>query len=229
MHQPSPAVASCDNEVLNQTASTVSALPISAIPSKDPGSRHPPPPAAASCDKEVLSHSLHSQCSPSSHYPIESPMAGTDQPPSSVAALCNKEIPNHTASTVSAHLTSTTSSTDPGSSLTCDWLIFSACLLNYRSLMHKLCSFPSFVHSSPFKVIGVVETSLTPSIFDNEILSSQFTIFHRDRPTRGGGVLLAAHKSISSRLVSSPPNLEVISVDCVLKFSVILCIVYTTL
>ena len=88
-------------------------------------------------------------------------------------------------------------------------------------------NFQSFVYSSPYKVIGVVETWLTPSIFDNEILPSQYFIFRKDRPTRGGGVLLAVHKLISARLASSPLNLEVITVECYLNFPVTFCIVYS--
>ena len=138
---------------------------------------------------------------------------------------CDKVVLNHTDATVTAHPTSAILSKDSGTSLSCDWL-FSCLSFIFRSLLHKLSSFQSFVYSFPFKVIGVVETWFTSSIFDNKILPPEFSIFCKDRPTRGGGVSLAVHKHIYVRLVSSP-NLEVISVQCFLKFSVIICIVYS--
>ena len=37
------------------------------------------------------------------------------------------------------------------------------------------------------------------------------TLYQKDRATRGGGVLIAVNESLSSRLLSSPPDLEVIT------------------
>ena len=38
------------------------------------------------------------------------------------------------------------------------------------------------------------------SLYNNEILPAIFTIYRRDRCTRGGGVLIAVSNAISSRL-----------------------------
>ena len=89
-----------------------------------------------------------------------------------------------------------------------------------------MSSFQSFVYTSHYQVIGVTETWLSPCIYDNEILPSQYTIFRQDRSSRGGGVLLAISKSISASPVSSPPDLEAVSVVCDLNEPLTFCVVY---
>ena len=62
-------------------------------------------------------------------------------------------------------------------------------------------------------------------IFDYEILLTNYTIFHKDRRSRGGGVLVAVDSSLSCYEVASPPDLEVISVKI---GHILLCTVYIT-
>ena len=64
------------------------------------------------------------------------------------------------------------------------------------------------------------------SISDFEILPANFSIFRKDRGTRGGGVLIAVDASIPCSVVSSPSNLEVITVKIGLNTPVLLCTVY---
>ena len=118
---------------------------------------------------------------------LDNPIESWKHQPLWVIPTCDKVVLNHTDTTINAHPTSAILSKDSGISLSCDWL-FSCLSFIFRSLMHKLSSFQSFVYSSPFKVIGVVETCFTSSIFDNKILPSEFSILRKDRPTRGGGV-----------------------------------------
>ena len=71
------------------------------------------------------------------------------------------------------------------------WLV-SAYYINARSIVNKLDKFQSLTYASSFDIIGVTETWLTNEIFDNEIiLPSCYILFHKDRPSHGGGVLLA--------------------------------------
>ena len=70
------------------------------------------------------------------------------------------------------------------------------------------------------------ETWLSDYIFNNEILPAGYTIYRRDRLSRGGGVLIAVHNSISSWLVSTPADLEVVTVGVQLQHVVILSCVY---
>ena len=73
---------------------------------------------------------------------------------------------------------------------------------------------------------AVTETCLSDFILDKEIIPCDYLIFHTDRPTRGRGVLLAIHSSIPTKLLSSPPNLKIVSVKWNCKTSIIICPVY---
>ena len=75
------------------------------------------------------------------------------------------------------------------SSHSIDWL--RVCLFNSRSLVNKLSNFQSFVYTSNFNILCITETWLTDSVFDLEILPTDFTIYRKDRHSRGGGVLIA--------------------------------------
>ena len=95
-----------------------------------------------------------------------------------------------------------------------NWLSssISVCLFYSRSLVHKLSKFQSFVYFNPLDIYCITETWLSDVIFDNEILSSGYNIFRKDRGSRGGSVLLAVADSIPTQLLPSPPNLEVLSI-----------------
>ena len=75
---------------------------------------------------------------------------------------------------------------------------------NARSIVNKLKDFQSLVYTKSFDIIGISETWLTDNIYDNEILPTGYTIFRKDRPSRGGGVLLAVNNTIPCQLISSP-------------------------
>ena len=86
------------------------------------------------------------------------------------------------------------------------------CLWNARSLVNKLRSFQSFVYSSSFSIYAITETWVTSSIFDGELLPSDYLIYRHDRPTRGWGVLIAVHHTYPSRQIPSPSHLEILLV-----------------
>jgi len=67
---------------------------------------------------------------------------------------------------------------------------------------------------------------LSASIFDLEILPTNYIIYRKDRSTRGGGVLIALEESIPSSIIPSPGDLEVISVRIQLNCSISICTVY---
>ena len=75
-------------------------------------------------------------------------------------------------------------------------------------------------------MIAITETWLTENIFDSEILPNQYIIYRNDRQSRGGGVLLAVQTHISSKLLSSPTNLEMLTVELNLSKRIIICVVY---
>ena len=70
-------------------------------------------------------------------------------------------------------------------------------LMNIRNLVNKLSNFQSFICSSDFSILCITETWLSKDIFDNEIIPSGYTIYRKDRDSRGGGVLLAVKDNIT--------------------------------
>ena len=91
--------------------------------------------------------------------------------------------------------------------------------------MNKLHDFQSFIYSSSFNVIAIVETWVSHFITDNEILPTGFSIYRKHRKSRGGGVLLAIHCSLPSLQLQSPPDLEVVAVQIGFKGNVAICVV----
>ena len=97
---------------------------------------------------------------------------------------------------------------------------------NCHSLVNKLTSFQCFVYSSSFLIFALTKMWLSSSILNGEILPSGYLIYRRDRGSRGGGVMLAVHNSLSSRQLSTPPNLEIVSVEVAVSSPVLVCVVY---
>ena len=70
------------------------------------------------------------------------------------------------------------------------------------------------------------ETWLTDSLFDNEILPTNYTIFRKDCSSHGGGVLIAVNNSISCTQVTSPDGLEAISIQLNLSNLITVWVIY---
>ena len=100
------------------------------------------------------------------------------------------------------------------------------CLMNSRSLVNKLNKFQSFTLSSKSRILAVTETWLSDRILDNEIIPAGFNIYRNDRPSRGGGVLIAVDRSLPSRPLAVPFGHEVVTVEVKCPHVVILCVVY---
>jgi len=81
--------------------------------------------------------------------------------------------------------------------------------INARSVVNKINQIQNFVYSNSVDILGVTETWLTDSIYDQEILPTNFTIYHKDRDSRGGGVMIAVRNNIHSELTPLDCNLEV--------------------
>ena len=84
----------------------------------------------------------------------------------------------------------------------------------------------NYVYSSNF---DATETWLSESVFDQEILPANYNIYRKDRPSRGGGVLIAVKDTIPVSVV--PSNLsnntpETIAVRLNLRKPIILGCVY---
>ena len=84
------------------------------------------------------------------------------------------------------------------------------------------------MHSTSYTLYCVqLETWLSNSRFDNEILPSDFLLYRKDRKSREGGVIIAIKSLLSSSLIPSPEKFEVAMVRVVLNKRVItICTVY---
>ena len=60
---------------------------------------------------------------------------------------------------------------------------------------------------------------LSDVIYDNEIIPTGYTIYRKDRSTGGGGVLMAIKDYITSNLMSSPSDIEIITVNILTSIS----------
>ena len=105
------------------------------------------------------------------------------------------------------------------------------CYYNARSLVNKLSKFQSLIYSSNYDIVLVSETWLSDSIFDQEILPTNYCIFRKDRHSRGGGAMIAVRDTIptiavkiSTALVSN--SIEVVSVNLMLRKPITLCCIY---
>ena len=65
-----------------------------------------------------------------------------------------------------------------------------------RSLVNKFSRFQCS-YSSTFDVICITKTWLTNFIYDKEILPKVYTLYRKNRVTRGGGVLIAVNMWLS--------------------------------
>ena len=71
-----------------------------------------------------------------------------------------------------------------------------SCSLNARSIVNKRTELQAMVATKELDIIAITETWLNPEIMDQEILSSDYNIYRRDRLGKGGGVLLALRDNI---------------------------------
>ena len=73
----------------------------------------------------------------------------------------------------------------------------------------------------------VTETWLSSTVLDNEILPSDFSLYCKDRESRGGGFLIAVNSLLPSFQLSTPDELEVVTVRIALHKKVItICTAY---
>jgi len=100
------------------------------------------------------------------------------------------------------------------------------CLWNARSLTKQLNSFQSYIYSTDFRFIAITETWLSNNILDGEVLPTNYTIYRRDRVSRGGGVLLAVKHDLPSVQLLLSSEIESITVEITTNKSFIVCVVY---
>ena len=69
----------------------------------------------------------------------------------------------------------------------------------------------------------ITETWFSEFISGGEIIPSDFVLYRKDRPSRGGGVLITINKSLYSTLVPSPSDIEVVTIKIGLSNAFAVC------
>ena len=95
-----------------------------------------------------------------------------------------------------------------------------------RSLVKKLSLLTSFICLNNFDIYCFTETWLTVSVYDNELFPCGYSVYRRDRSSRGGGVLLAINDRLPSTRLPSPDAIEAVAVSVGLDVLTTLCAVY---
>ena len=83
------------------------------------------------------------------------------------------------------------------------------------------------MYSNNFAIVAIAETWLQDFIFDNEILSFNYTIYRNDRQSKGGGTMIAVNNQLSSKGVSTADDLELTAVY-LHQYNLTICVVYIT-
>ena len=91
-------------------------------------------------------------------------------------------------------------------------------------LNKQINAFQSYIYTKDFTIIAITETWLSKHIYSKEIFPSGYTVIRKDRDGKGGGVLLALRNTVNVTQLSSPNDLEVISVE--VDPGLILCLIY---
>ena len=82
------------------------------------------------------------------------------------------------------------------------------------------------MYTKSYDIFCVSETWLNETIYDNEILPSNYTIYRNDRRSRGGGVLIAVSNSIPSKIIKRYTGIEMISVELELSPKLLIVCLY---
>jgi exonuclease III len=94
----------------------------------------------------------------------------------------------------------------------------------------KTHEFYSNLLAQDINIIGLTETWLSSSVLDAELFDARYTVFRKDRQTRGGGVAMAVqsrHLSASKRMTELESDGEDLWVKITFKRTVIfVCVVY---
>ena len=88
--------------------------------------------------------------------------------------------------------------------------------------------FTHFVYSSLPDVIAVTETLLSDSIFNNEVLPNDYSVYCKDHQSHGGVLIGSTASHISSSFLYSPSDPDVLTVKLFLPFPIVMCCVYSS-
>ena len=142
--------------------------------------------------------SLNSNCS--SHAPDTSiPPQTPEKHPTHLLASTPKSFPK-----------GKTSLADPKQDL-------NTLVINFQSLWKKRAELSNLSTDCKTDIIIGTETWLVPGTTNSELMLDDYDIYRRDRPSRGGGVLIAIKKSLCSEQISASKDTETIFCKVQLK------------
>ena len=94
----------------------------------------------------------------------------------------------------------------------------STLVINFQSFWNKRAEISNLATDSRADIIIGTETWLRPGDHKNsELLLDEYDVYRRDRPSRGGGILIAIKTSLSSEQISSSKDSETIFCKIKLK------------
>ena len=82
------------------------------------------------------------------------------------------------------------------------------------------------MYTKSYDIFCVSETWLNETIYDNEILPSNYTIYRNDRRSHGGDVLIAVSNSIPSKIIERYTGIEMISFELELSPKLLIVCLY---
>ena len=91
--------------------------------------------------------------------------------------------------------------------------------------MTILLSIPC-IYATAVDCFCVTESWLNTNINNGEVLPANYTIYHHDRDTRGGGVLIAVLDKIPSKQIVIDCELDIILVQLEVLPRILVCCVY---
>ena len=122
-----------------------------------------------------------------------------------------KKRPTHLlASTPKSYNKAKISSIDPKSNL-------STLIINFQSLWNKRAELNNLTSDCKSDIIIGTETWLAPGTKNSELMLDGYDVYRRDRPSRGGGVLIAVKTNLCSEQISSSKDSETIFCKIQLK------------
>ena len=95
-------------------------------------------------------------------------------------------------------------------------LMLIVCLIKFHRSYH-LCTHLNL------KFYCICEIWFSDFVYDREILHVNFTIYRKDRPSRGGGILVSVSNVFDSVHLSSPDDLEIVTIQLGCCRDVVLC------
>ena len=90
-------------------------------------------------------------------------------------------------------------------------------MINFQSLWKKRAELNNLSTDCKTDIIIGTETWLVPGTTNSELMLDDYDIYRRDRPSRGGGVLIAIKKSLCSEQISASKDTETIFCKVQLK------------